>query len=210
MDYTASFVATATNHTLTFVGTDLVGGDNTVFIDHVRFSPPIPPVNPQVVLTSPSNQSALLAPATVNLAATVVSNGNFISSVQFYSNAAHLLGEDFAPPYVFGWSNIDAGSYQLRARVLFNGSNAVDSAVVNLLVTNLPPVIQSAGQGGAGFFLTGTGQPSRPMVLLNATNLQPPVYWAPLATNPSDADGRFTFSNLTTGSPQQFYRVTTQ
>jgi hypothetical protein len=36
MDYTATFTATATTQTLSFVGTDLVGGDHTVFIDNVQ------------------------------------------------------------------------------------------------------------------------------------------------------------------------------
>jgi hypothetical protein len=50
VDYTVSFAATATNHTLTFVGTDLPGGDNTVFIDNVRFSPPISATNIPLVI----------------------------------------------------------------------------------------------------------------------------------------------------------------
>ncbi|HLP77108.1 MAG TPA: family 78 glycoside hydrolase catalytic domain, partial [Candidatus Paceibacterota bacterium] len=38
-DYTAGFTATAAAHTLSFVGTDLPGGDNTVFLDNVRIVP---------------------------------------------------------------------------------------------------------------------------------------------------------------------------
>ncbi len=47
-NYAAAFTATATNETLAFVGTDLAGGDNTVFIDSVRFTPGLPPENPTV------------------------------------------------------------------------------------------------------------------------------------------------------------------
>jgi len=36
VDYTATFTATAPKQTLSFVGTDLAGGDNTVFIDNVH------------------------------------------------------------------------------------------------------------------------------------------------------------------------------
>jgi hypothetical protein len=36
VDYTATFTATAATQTLSFVGTDLAGGDNTVFIDNVQ------------------------------------------------------------------------------------------------------------------------------------------------------------------------------
>jgi hypothetical protein len=39
VDYTTHFSATATTHTLSFAGTDLVGGDNTVFLDEVRIVP---------------------------------------------------------------------------------------------------------------------------------------------------------------------------
>jgi hypothetical protein len=35
-DYTANFTATAATHTLSFVGSNLLGGDNTVFLDNVR------------------------------------------------------------------------------------------------------------------------------------------------------------------------------
>jgi hypothetical protein len=37
-DYTVAFTASATAHTLTFVGTNLNGGDNTVFLDNVRIT----------------------------------------------------------------------------------------------------------------------------------------------------------------------------
>ena len=39
VDYTTNFTATAATQTLSFVGTDLVGGDNTVFLDNVRIAP---------------------------------------------------------------------------------------------------------------------------------------------------------------------------
>jgi hypothetical protein len=46
-DCTATFTATAATQTVAFVGTDLAGGDNTVFIDNVRITAPpiVPPVN---------------------------------------------------------------------------------------------------------------------------------------------------------------------
>jgi hypothetical protein len=47
VNYTAAFTATTTTQTVAFVGTDLAGGDNTVFIDNVRITAPpiLPPVN---------------------------------------------------------------------------------------------------------------------------------------------------------------------
>jgi hypothetical protein len=38
VDYVTNFTATAATHTLAFVGTDLPGGDNTVFLDNVRIA----------------------------------------------------------------------------------------------------------------------------------------------------------------------------
>jgi hypothetical protein len=45
--YTANFTATAATETVAFVGTDLAGHDNTVFIDNVQITAPpnLPPVN---------------------------------------------------------------------------------------------------------------------------------------------------------------------
>jgi hypothetical protein len=40
--YTAAFTATAPSETLAFVGTNINGGDNTVFIDNVNVSAPVP------------------------------------------------------------------------------------------------------------------------------------------------------------------------
>jgi hypothetical protein len=38
-DYTATFTATSASEVLSFVGTNTRGGDNTIFIDHVRIQP---------------------------------------------------------------------------------------------------------------------------------------------------------------------------
>ena len=67
MDYTTNFTATAATHTLSVVGTDLLGGDNTVFLDNVRIAPApaLTPVQLGLQLTNlPSgNQMQLSWPA---------------------------------------------------------------------------------------------------------------------------------------------------
>ncbi len=65
-DTTATFTATATTHTLSFVGTDLVTGDNTVFIDNVRITPSLKPLISAVTLNSPANNAGFLSSSTVN------------------------------------------------------------------------------------------------------------------------------------------------
>jgi hypothetical protein len=93
-----------------------------------------------VTLTAPADGSAYLAPATVNLAATVTTNGHTINNVQFYSSST-LLGQSTSPPYTYSWSNVQAGSYTLSAWVIFDsgGANAgtnISSAVGITVVTN--------------------------------------------------------------------------
>ncbi len=60
VEYTDNFIATATAHTLAFVGTDLHGGDNTAFLDNIRIT--VPP--PAIV---PTNLSAIAGDAQVAL-----------------------------------------------------------------------------------------------------------------------------------------------
>ena len=47
-DFTTNFTASATTHTLAFIGTDLRGNDNTVFLDNVRIAPAPSLTPPQI------------------------------------------------------------------------------------------------------------------------------------------------------------------
>lgn len=143
--YAAAFTATATVHTLSFVGTDTATGDNTVFLDNVRIVPPIPPVAPAVVLTAPANNAAFLAPATVNLAATVTSNSNLINGVNFYFNSTNLIVQVTNPPYFYSWNNVGAGSYGVVAQVVYNNSSSVSSPSAPITVTNPSPPLAPTG-----------------------------------------------------------------
>jgi len=137
--YTATFTASATIHTLAFVGTDLAGGDNTVFIDNVRFSPVLQPVAAAVALTRPADNSALAAYAPVNLTATVTPNGNTINYVQFYTDNITLLGQITNAPYTLAWVNAGPGWHTVYARVFFNNGSSADSSPVSFAVTSRNP-----------------------------------------------------------------------
>jgi hypothetical protein len=208
VNYTATFTASAFTHTLSFAGTDLAGGDNTVFLDNVRFSPAISQTPPSVVLTSPVNNAVFSAANPVNLAATVAANGNSIVGVQFYSNTSNLIAQVTAP-YNYSWSNANAGASSVFARVVFNGSNTVDSASASIIVTNPPPVMQGIGLGvdGQTLSISGTGMASRPYYLNTASNLAPPVVWAQIQTNLSDNSGNISFTNIAPTNDQQFFRI---
>jgi len=88
---------------------------------------------PAVVLTSPASGSSYVSPATITLAATVSTNGHTINKVQFFNGAA-LLAEDAAAPYSFTWSGVSAGSYALSAKVVYDATNTLASAGVNVTV----------------------------------------------------------------------------
>ncbi len=207
-DYTAKFVATAAKHTLGFVGTDLATGDNTVFIDNISISPPISQVPPTIALTSPAPNAVFSAATPVNLAATVAANGNTIVGVLFYSDSTNLIAEVTAP-YSYAWSNADAGNSTVFARLVFDGTNTVDSSSITITVTNPPPTVAGIALETNGQTLTilGEGLSSRPYFLDTTSNLAPPVVWTPVQTNLSDASGNIFFTNRLATNAQQFFRI---
>jgi alpha-L-rhamnosidase len=208
-DTTATFTATAATHTLSFVGTDLVGGDNTVFIDNVRISPTIQPLLSSVTLTSPANKADFLSSSSVNLAVTVVTNGNIINGVQFYANTTNLVGQSATAPYACSWTNVPAGAYSLVACVMFNGGAVASSAAVNIAVTNPPLVLGSIGfvSDWQHLAISGVGQPGYTYILVGTTNLVPPVIWVPVMTNAADSSGNISFMSLPITNKQEFYRI---
>lgn len=207
-DYSAHFTATAPSETLSFVGTDLATGDNTVFIDNVRLAPAIQPAVSAAVLLSPTNGAVFAPNAAIPLEANVISNENQIDGVQFYVNQTNLLGEAANPPYAINWPGAKPGVYSIFARVLFNGGGAADSGAASFTVTAPPAIggieIETASQN---LDIWGTGKPSQACILEAATNLAPAALWIPVETNFSDAAGSFGFTNLRGGKEALFFRV---
>ena len=150
-EYAATFVAAAASHTLSFVGTDQAGGDNTVFIDNVSIISTLKPVTPVVSLNLPATNAVFVIPGTVNLAAAVTANGNVIDRVQFYSYPGTFIGETTSGSYSYAWTNIGTGGkyYTVFARAIFNDSSSVDSAPVSFATINYNP--------NFGFELPGIG-----------------------------------------------------
>jgi hypothetical protein len=206
--HTASFVATAFKHTLWFVGTDVAGNSDAVFLDNVRISPPVSPVPPSVALTSPANGAVFSAANPVTLAVTVAPNGNNIIGVQFYSDISNLITQVTAP-YTYSWSNANAGVSTVFARLVFNGSNTLDTAMATITVTNPPPVASGIGLGADGQTLTisGLGLASRPYYLDAASNLSPPVVWLQIQTTLSDGSGNISFTNIAQTNAQQYFLI---
>jgi hypothetical protein len=207
-NYSANFVASAASNTLAFVGTDLATGDNTVFLDNVSISPPVSQVPPTILLTSPAPNAVLSAANPVNLAASVTTNGNTIVGVQFYSNTSNLIAQVTAP-YTYAWSNASAGAYTVFAQLVFNGTNTVATSKINITVTNPPPVLAAIGWAvnGQTLNIAGSGLANLTYFLATASNLAPPVAWALVLTNISDAAGNISFTNIAPTNAQQFFRL---
>ncbi len=95
---------------------------------------------PAVTLASPANGASFLVSSNITLAASVVTNAQSISAVQFYQGST-LLGQTSTAPYKFTWNNAPAGNYSLTANVIYNGSSTAASPAVGIYVgiaTNSP------------------------------------------------------------------------
>ena len=124
---------------------------------------------PIVSLTSPTVLSNFVAPATLNLSASVTPNGHTITKVQFY-NGLTLLGESTSAPYNYTWTNVVTNyyGYSLSAKAVYDTGLSVSSAPVPVGVypastvsTNLVAYLNLDGnmnaQGGTSVNGTKTG-----------------------------------------------------
>jgi hypothetical protein len=93
----------------------------------------------------------------------------------------------------------------------FNGAVSAANPIADIaFAPALPPQNFTASLNGAALQLQGGGSLGASYVLLSATNLNPPVIWQPLATNPAGAGGNWIFTDTNTTFPQRYYRVTSQ
>ncbi len=93
---------------------------------------------PSVTITSPTNNTFFLPPATVTMRATASDNDGTVALVQFFLNGSKLT-EFTNAPYSYGVSNLDLGSYTFSAIAQDNqGLLRTSAPVVINVVTSLP------------------------------------------------------------------------
>ena len=102
---------------------------------------PPPNAPPTVALTAPASGSTFTAPATITLSATASDPENRLSKVDFY-NGSTLLGTDTSAPFSFLWSNIAAGTYQLKAV-----ATDADGASANSATATVTVAVSGGGTG---------------------------------------------------------------
>ena len=146
VDYTTNFTATATTHTLRFVGTDLHGGDNTVFLDNVRLTFVSPPPAP----SAPANLQAVAGDGQVALtwnAATFATSYNVkrsLTSGGGYVTNASPTTTNYTDP-----AATNGTTYYYRVSAMNSGGEGPDSLQVSALPVSLsPPQLVSGVSGG--------------------------------------------------------------
>jgi hypothetical protein len=133
---------------------------------------------PSITLDTPTNDASFAAPANIELAATVTSNGYDISAVNFY-NGGTLLGSATTSPYTYAWNDVGASTNALSAKAVYSlfGNNLSAASQVNTVtvtvnvVNPVAPVISGisgnslsySGGVGAQFILLKTADLSAPM-----------------------------------------------
>ena len=159
------------------------------------------PSLPVVTLTAPTNGASFIAPATINCAATVTTNGHTITMVQFY-NGTNLLGQAASAPFNFTWTNVSIGSYSLTALLVYDSGSTVTSTAVSVSVTATPPAVAlTAPANGASYTapatisctasVTANGHTLTSVQFYNGTTLLGPDTSSPY---------NFTWTNVSAGS----------
>ncbi|MFL5729663.1 MAG: Ig-like domain-containing protein [Cytophagaceae bacterium] len=99
-------------------------------------------IPPTVSISSPANNAAFTAPASVTISASAADADGTVSNVQFF-NGTTLLGSDATSPYSFAWTNVAAGTYTITAKATDNSAAVTTSTAVTIVVSapNTPPTV---------------------------------------------------------------------
>jgi hypothetical protein len=98
----------------------------------------VPP--PTVTITSPTNGSKFLAPATFTLTATAADADFPITSVSFFADD-HFFGKATNSPFSLTVSNVHAGHYDIFARAVDSAGQSAFAMPVSVTVTNTNGVV---------------------------------------------------------------------
>jgi PKD repeat protein len=142
-----------------------LGTDTSTKADYIKIDVP---GSALISITAPASGATYSAPATIPISASATAaTGTSIARVDFYAGS-QLIASVSAPPYLFNWSNVPAGSYSLAAEQRDPAGNVTRSAPVSVTVTGaLPaaPVITgvTAASGHADVAFTAAADGGSPI-----------------------------------------------
>ncbi len=103
-------------------------------------------IAPEVVITSPLNNSSFTAPANITITAGASDSDGSVTLVEFY-NGNTRIGSTSVSPFSFNWNNVAAGIYSLTAIATDNRNSKTKSGAISVTVNsattteNQPPVV---------------------------------------------------------------------
>lgn len=127
------------------------------------------------------------------------------------TNHPDALGTFETPPTANNPGAVDLGLWNVFANSDFPAPQAgLQQIVPQLIPGGLPrPLMNPPAMNGNQLVLGGSGVPGWTYYVLTSTNLAlPPGDWETVATNAFDQQGHFSFSDVSAGSSQKFYRLT--
>ena len=158
LHYTPTFTATASTHTLAFVGTDLAGGDNTVFIDTVRITPPLQITTPVVTTNTLPVTAADVVGSQVTFMAAFNGVGPLFYQWEMISGGVtnNITGATNTILTIASLQLTNTASYQLRASNIYGVAVSTPGL---LTVSSFPAAVTNvitsfAAQTGLGSILT--------------------------------------------------------
>src|ERR1035437_898863 len=164
-------------------------------------------VAPTVLITTPTNNAVLPAPATFTIQATASDTpDDFVSDVEFFlgtSDATNSIEDVFSTPYSTSVTNLDAGIYTLIA-VARDSPGGTSTNTIMITVSSGTSVTLIAPRISASQFLfdvTGLTV-GKTNIVQASTNL---ISWTAIKTNVAD-NTAMTFTNATT-LPRRFFRL---
>ncbi len=160
---------------------------------------PIPNTPPTLVINSPVNGSSFIQGTAINFTGTATDNedGNISSSISWNSNINGYLGSGASPTF----SNLSAGTHQIRASVQDSGSSPVVSETITITVVNTGPTVtisspanNSSSSLGASVTFSGTADDPQDGSLTSS------LTWSSSRDGNIGSGGSFSTSALTFGT----------
>nr|MDQ3048937.1 PQQ-dependent sugar dehydrogenase [Bacteroidota bacterium] len=104
-----------------------------------------PGAAPVVSITSPANGTSYSTPANITITANATTSAGTITKVEFYQGTTKI-GEDLTSPYLYTWTNVTSGTYNLKAVATNSGGQTGNSSVVTVTVASCAtPIITANG-----------------------------------------------------------------